>query len=85
MTKTIKQLQKEAAKAPQFILKLDGLDLYLSSSQRFYGSVNLTKNKKKAMTFSLGFDDVQTKIKAWSIALQMLTNNKETKFEAINL
>lgn len=64
---TIAQLQKEARKAPQFILMgfKDGYTFYIADRNlcKDDGTVNINKAQK----FSVGFDDEQRKAKAWSI------------------
>ena len=81
---TITQLQKQANDAAKFVLQLDGLDLFVSDKQGLTGC-NLTENVKQARKFSIGFDNVEIKVKAWTAAIQLQCNNKSMEFKAVTL
>lgn len=77
-------MTKQANTAPKYILKLDGLGLYLADKQQLTG-INLTKNIKKAMKYSVGFDDTEMKIKMWNTIAGAQFNNETVKFEVVYL
>lgn len=77
---TIKQLQKEAKAAPKYILKMDGLDLYISNKQPLIGC-DITPDIKKAMKFSVGLDNEEIKTGYYTAIAQRMTNNKDVRFE----
>jgi len=79
---TTTQLQKEANKAPKYILKMEGLPLYVSSNQGISG-VQLVAIPKKAMQYSVGFDNEKMKVVIWNTIAQRQMNNKEVKFEVV--
>lgn len=81
---TIKQLQTKANSGPQYVLKMDGLDLYVSNRQPLTG-INITDDIKKAMKFSVDFDNKETKQSIYTTIGQTVANNKSVKFEAVNL
>lgn len=80
MKKSISTLQKQAKKSPQYILKVEGLNLYLADFQSMSG-VNLTAIPKKAMKYAVGFDDADTKISVWNKAAELQYHNSDVKFE----
>lgn len=84
MTKTISQLQKEAVATPQYLLKVEGINLWLSNRQNLSG-VNLVPNKKGAMKFSVEFDNPEMKAGIWNAAASIQFNNKDVKFEVVKL
>lgn len=84
MTKTISQLRKEANKAPKYVLKMDGLDLFVADKQALTGC-NITEDVKKAKMFSVGFDNEEMKAGVWTAVAQLMTNNKDVKFEVMYL
>lgn len=84
MKKTFSQLQKEARTAPKYILKMDGLDLYVHKKQGLTGC-NITEDKKKALAFSVGFDNEEMKSGMWTAIAQRMTNNKEVIFKPFYL
>lgn len=77
----IKQLQKEANAAPKYVLKMEGLDLYISNRQPLIGC-DITPDIKKAMKFSVGFDNEEIKTGCYTAIAQRMTNNKDVRFEA---
>lgn len=84
MKKTIAQLQKEANKAPKYVLKMDGIDLYISDRQPLVGC-DITDNIKKAMKFSVGFDNEEIKTGIYTAIAQRMTNNSDVKFQVLYL
>lgn len=84
MQKSISTLQRQAKAAPQYMLKLEGLNLYLADKQGLSGA-NLTSTPKKAMKYAVGFDSTDIKLKAWNIAACVQFNNKDVKFEVVYL
>jgi len=84
MKKTISKLQKEATQAPKYVLKMDGLDLYISNKQPLIGC-DITEDINKAMQFSVGFDNEDTKSGIYTAIAQRMTNNKDVKFEVVYL
>lgn len=63
----------------KFTLKLDGLNLYLSSKQNISG-VNYTSDIKKAMKFD-DRDNSADKISIWNTAAKIQHNNSDVTFE----
>lgn len=84
MQKTLSQIRKEAKAASKFVIKMDGLDLYIAARQPKF-SLGITADINKAMKFSVGFDNEIDKSKAWSVSAQLLTNNKDVVFNAFYL
>lgn len=84
MTKTIQQLRKEAKLAPKYVLKMDGLDLFVAEKQGLTGC-NITEDVNKAMMYSVGFDNEEMKTGIWTAAAQRQSNNKDIKFEVVYL
>lgn len=82
--KTIQQLHKEASKAHKYVLKMDGLDLYISNKQPLVG-YDITDNIKKAMEFSVGFDNEEIKSGVYTAIAQRMTNNKDVSFKVMYL
>ncbi len=81
---TVTQLQKQANQAEKYVLQLDGLNLFVSDKQGLTGC-NLTENVKQARKFSIGFDNMDMKVKAWTAAIQLQCNNKDMEFKAVTL
>lgn len=77
---TIEKLQKQASKAPKYVLKMDGLDLYISSTQPLIGCY-ITDDVNKAMQFSVGFDNEEMKTGIYTSIAQRMTNNKDVCFK----
>jgi len=84
MTKTISQLRKEAKLAPKYVLKMDGLDLFVAEKQGLTGC-NITEDVNKAIKYSVGFDNEEMKAGIWTAVAQRMTNNKDVKFEVMYL
>lgn len=84
MTKTISQLRKEVKLAPKYVLKMDGLDLFVAEKQGLTGC-NITDDLNKAMKYSIGFDNEEMKAGIWTAAVQRQCNNKDMKFEVVYL
>ncbi|GGD78989.1 hypothetical protein GCM10011514_48780 [Emticicia aquatilis] len=84
MTRTISQLRKEANKAPKYVLKMDGLDLFIAEEQALTGC-NITEDINKAIKYSVGFDNEEFKTKIWTATAQRQLNNKNIKFEVVYL
>lgn len=72
-------LRKLAQLAPKYLLKSNGAG-FLADEQRLTG-VNLTDDPKKAMHFSVGFDEQKTKTEIWTITAQRYFTNPFFKFE----
>ncbi len=69
---TIKQLQKQAKKAPIFILAAFDTDRYVFLHKDTTSThIKITDKISDAMPFSYGFDDEAIKEKAWSISANM--------------
>jgi hypothetical protein len=78
-------MKKITAKtAPKYILKIDGLNLFLADKQGLTGC-NITNDTNEAMKFSKGFDNEEMKIEIWTLTAQRQMNNKNVKFEVIYL
>lgn len=67
----------------KFVLKVNGIDLYLSSNQSISG-VNYCSNIKKAMKFD-GRDNADDKISIWNAAAKIQHNNSDVNFSIIYL
>lgn len=68
----IKQLQKEAKKAPIFILAAFDTDRYVFlHKDATLTNIKITDKISDAMPFSYGFDDETIKERAWSISAKM--------------
>lgn len=62
-----------------YTLKLDGLNLYLSSKQSLTG-VNYTKSIKSAMKFDSTTDNPELKKGIWDSAAKLQHNNSDMVF-----
>lgn len=81
---TIKQLQKQANLAPKYVLKMNGLDLYISKKQPLIGC-DITPDINKAMMFSVGFDNEEIKSGVYTAIAQRMTNNTDVSFKVVYL
>ena len=81
MTKTISQLRKEANKAPKYVLKMDGLDLFISDKQGLTGC-NLTDKINEARKYSVGFDNENIKVGVWESEAKRMMNT-DIKFNIV--
>ena len=78
----MKNLKLDLKKASKYILKIEGLDLFLSNQQGLRGC-NLTENVNDALEYSIGFDDKDVKCNIWNATIRLMTNNKNVTFKAI--
>lgn len=77
-------LKNQAKIAPKYVLKVDGINLYLGDKQGLTGC-NLVEDVSNAMLYSVGFDSEDMKIGIWDVCVQRQMNNKNINFKAIYL
>lgn len=75
---------KQILKTKEYVLKMDGLDLFVANKQKVYGC-NITADISKARKYSVGFDNEKIKTGIWSAAIQKQCNNNDIKFDVVYL